>query len=150
MNVTEFRNKIKPNIKMIIDDKEFTVKEVVKFRFDDGEFYMKCFLSDDYIFADDLNEDMFILVKEVKTLFKHPFPKELAYQGKNFKFSYTAHAVAEKIWGEEIFKKGDGETFWDYEAEDGSYLSLGIYDNTKESLDFYGKIIPNDKVSFLE
>jgi len=147
MDVTKFRSKIKPNIKLVIENKEYIVKEVVKFRFDDGSFYIKCFLSNNYVFADDLDENMFLLVKEVKTSFQEPFPKELDFQGKKFKFLYTAHAVAEETQGEEIFKKGDSERFWDYKAGDKSYLSLGIVDKTKERLDFYGKIIANSKVS---
>ncbi len=146
MQVAEFRSKIKPNLKLTVEDKEFTVREVVKFRFDDGSFYIKCFLSDDYVFADDLNENIFLLVKETKTQFLQPFPQELDFQEKKFKFLYTAHAVAEDIQGEEIFKKGDSERFWDYKAEDDSYLSLGINDKTNEKLDFYGKIIKNDSV----
>lgn len=146
MEVTEFRSKIKPNIKLSADDKSFVVKEVVKFRFDDGSFYIKCFLSDDYVFADDLNENMFLLVKEVETPFQQPFPQKIDFDGRRFQFIYTAHAVAEEIGGEEIFKKGDSEKFWDYKAEDGSYLSLGINDNTKEKLDFYGKIVNNSNV----
>lgn len=141
MQVTEFRSKIKPNIKLSADGKNFIVKEIVKFRFDDGSFYMKCFLTDD------LNENMFLLVKETKTPIQQPFPRELDFNGKNFKFLYTAHAVAEEIQGEEIFKKGDSERFWDYKTEDGSYLSLGISDKTGEKLDFYGKIIANDTVT---
>lgn len=149
MNVTEFRSKIKPNIKLVIENKEYIVKEVIKFRIDDGSFYIKCFLSDNYVFADDLDENMFLLVKEIKTSFQEPFPQELSFEGKKFKFLYTAHAVAEKIKGEEIFKKGDGERFCDYKTEDNSYLSLGIMDKTKKRLDFYGKIIANDDVSFI-
>lgn len=147
MDVSEFRSKIKPNIKIIVEGKELFVKEVVKFRFDDGSFYIKCFLSEDYVFADDLNENIFILVKEVKTPFRQPFPKGIDYDNKHFNFTYTAHAVAEEIYGEEVFKKGDGERFWDYQSENGSYLSLGINDNTGEKLDFYGKIIPNSRVN---
>jgi len=30
---------------------------------------------------------------------------------KVFEFMYTAHALAEEIYGEEIFKKGDSESF---------------------------------------
>ena len=146
MNVSEFRLKIKPNIKLSADGREFTVKEVVKFQFDDGSFYIKCFLSDDFVFADDLNENLFLLVKETKTPFQQPFPQELDFDGKKFKFLYTANAIAEEIQGEEIFKKGDSEKFWDYKADDGSYLSLGINDKTKERLDFYGKIVTNDTV----
>lgn len=150
MDVEGFRSKIKPNSKLVISNKEFIVKEVVRFRFDDGSFYIKCFLSDGFVFADDLNENIFILVKEVKTDFPQPFPRELTYQDKKFKFSYTAHAIAEEIWGEEIFKKGDSERFWDYKSNDSSYLSLGINDDTKERLDFYGKIVENDKVRIID
>ena len=146
MEVTEFRSKIKPKIKLSVAGKNFTVKEVVKFRFDDGSFYIKCFLSDGYVFADDLKENIFLLVKEVKTPFQEPFPEKLNFAGKDFNFLYTAHAVAEEIQGEEIFKKGDSEKFWDYQAADGSYLSLSINNNTNERLDFYGKIIANDEV----
>ena len=60
MDVIEFRSKIKPNIKLIIENKEYLVKEVVKFRFDDGSFYIKCFLNDNHVFADDLGEKMFL------------------------------------------------------------------------------------------
>lgn len=146
MQVSEFRSKIQPNIKLSIEGKDFTVKEVVKFRFDDGGFYIKCFLSDNYVFADDLNENAFLLVKEIKTSFQEPFPQELNFEGKAFRFLYTAHAVAEETAGEEIFKKGDGERFWDFKSEDGGYLSLGIKDGTNDRLDFYGKIVANDEV----
>jgi len=146
MEVIEFRSKIKPNIKLSADGKSFIVKEVVKFRFDDGSFYIKCFLGNNYVFADDLNENMFLLVKETKTDFQQPFSQELDFDGKRFRFLYTAHAVAEEIQGEEIFKRGGSERFWDYKAEDSSYLSLGINDNTREKLDFYGKIVDNDSV----
>lgn len=146
MDVTEFRSKIKANIRLVIENKEYLVKEVIKFRFDDGSFYIKCFLSDNYVFADDLDENVFLLVKEVKTSFQEPFPKKLDFEGKKFKFLFTAHAIAEEVEGEEIFKKGDSERFSDYKAEDGSYLSLGIIDKTKERLDFYGKIIKKDDV----
>lgn len=147
MDVAEFRLRIKPNIELSIDGKNFLVKEVVKFRFDDGSFYIKCFLNDGYVFADDLNENMFLLVKEIKTTIPQPFPPELSFQEKSFKFLYTAHAVAEEIAGEEIFKQGDAEKFWDYKAEDNSYLSLGVNDNTNERLDFFGRIVENDSVN---
>ncbi len=146
MQVTEFRSKIKPNTKLSVDGKDFVVKEVVRFRFDDGSFYIKCFLSDDYVFADDLNENTFLLVKETKTPFQQPFPKKLDFDGKEFSFLYTAHAIAEEIQGKEIFKKGDSERFWDYKAEDDSYLSLGIGDKTNERLDFYGRVVRNDGI----
>jgi len=146
MQVEEFRSKIKAGMSLIINSEKFIIKEVVKFRFDNGSFYIKCFLSDGYVFADDLNENIFILVKEVKTPFKQPFPPNLEFKNKTFNFTYNAHAIAEEIWGEEIFKKGNSESFWDYKAEDNSYLSLGIIDETKERLDFFGRIVENKEV----
>lgn len=146
MEVSEFRSKIKSNIKLSVEGRDFLVKEVVKFRFDDGSFYIKCFLSDDFVFADDLNENSFLLVKEIKTDISQPFQPELDFDGKKFKFLFEAHAIAEEIEGEEIFKKGDSEKFWDYVAPDNNYLSLGVNDETGGRLDFYGKIVANDSV----
>ena len=145
MNVSDFRKSIKLSSKLFIEGKEFTIRQIVKFRFDDGSIYFKLFLNDGYVFADDSNENIYLLVKEVQTSFSLPFPEELYYDGKHFGFSYEAHAVAEEFWGEEIFKKGDAEKFSDYKANDGeSYLSLGVRDDG-EKLDFYGKIvIPNE------
>jgi hypothetical protein len=148
MDVAEFQSKIRPGIKLSIANSEYLVKEVVKFRFDDGSFYIKCFLNDGYVLADDLNENSFILVREVKTEFQLPFPKRINFDGKDFEFIYNAHAIAEEIGGEEIFKKGDAERFWDFKADDGSYLSLGINDQTNRRADDYGKIISVDEIEF--
>jgi len=147
MEVVEFREKIKPGLTLRIKDKNLGVKEVIKFRFDDGSHYIKCFLSNDYVFADDLDENIFLLVKEVKTDFQIPFTEDINYKGKKFKFLYTAHAIAEETWGEEIFKRGDSERFWDFAADDGSYLSLGIIDRSSERLDFFGEIVAPKDVS---
>ena len=147
MQVNEFMEKVKPNVKITVEGKDFVIKEVVKFRFDDGTFYIKCWLSDDYVLADDLNENMFILVKETKTDFIPPFHEKVEYENKEFKFLYKAHAVAEEISGEEVFKKGDSESFWDFKADDNSYLSLGVNDQTNERQDFYGKIVDNNLVN---
>ncbi|KKR28446.1 MAG: hypothetical protein UT59_C0027G0001, partial [candidate division CPR2 bacterium GW2011_GWD1_39_7] len=45
------------------------------------------------------------------------------------------------------FKKGESEKFWDFKAADGSYLSLGINDQTAERADDFGKIIAPDQVA---
>lgn len=137
-------------MKLSVDGKDFLVEEIIKFRFDDGNFYIKCILSDGYVFADDLENNMFLLVKEVKTLFTYPFPQELELDGKKLVFLYEACAVAEEVKGKEIWKKGYSETFWDYKSEDGSYLSLGVDNKTKERLDFCGKIIDCDLVKLYD
>lgn len=145
MNITEFRKSIKPNCQLMISGKKFTIREIIKFRLDDGSYYIKCFLSDGYVFADDEENNYYILVKEFPNSLTEPFPKAINYQGKDYKFLYDAHAIAEEIEGEQIFKKDDSEKFWDYKANDGSYISLGIDDSSKQRADFIGKIIqPKD------
>jgi hypothetical protein len=141
MHVQEFRRKISAGTTIIVDGKELDVLEVVLFRFKDKSFYIKCFLSDGYVLADDAQGDSFVLVREINNDITKPFPKELTFDEKTFTFLFEAHAVAERISGEEIFKEGDSETFWDYESEDGSYLSLGINDQSGERQDFYGKTV---------
>jgi len=147
MTVAEFRSQIHAGIKLSADGKDFVVREVVKFRFDDGSFYIKCFLNDGYVFADDLKENMFLLVREMKTPIEQPFPRELSFDQKKFDFLYTAHAIAEETDGEDIFKRDASERFWDYSAKDGSYLSLGINDGDNERSDFYGKIVDSETVA---
>ena len=140
MNVQQFRQKIAVGKSVIVDGKELEVKEVVLFRFKDKSFYIKCFLSDGYVLADDADDNSFVLVREVKTDISEPFPESLTYEGREFDFLFEAEAVAEAVQGEEIFKKGNSEKFWDYQSDDDSYLSLGIVDQTGERLDFYGKM----------
>lgn len=141
MKVQEFRRKVSAGATIIVDNIELEVLEIVMFRLDDKSFYIKCFLSDGYVLADDADDNSFILVREIDCDIVQPFGEDLEYDGKDFELLFEAHGVAEQIIGEEIFKKGDSETFWDYDSENGSYLSLGINDQSGERQDFYGKII---------
>jgi hypothetical protein len=146
MNISEFRKKIKLDSKIVIGGKKFSIKEIIKFRLDDGSYYLKFLLSDGFVFADDLESNIYILVKKLKPTFKPPFPKKLDYRGKEYRFLYTAHAKAEEVQGEGLFEKGESERFWDYQAADGSYISLGTLDSTGERMDFYGRVIKPEQV----
>ena len=149
MNVAKFRKQININSKVIVEGKEYKIKQLVKFRLADGDWYMRLFFTDGNVLADDLGENIFILVKKIETDFELPFPKKLVYQNKEFKFSYDARAVAEEVFGEGVFRVGDSEKFWDYEAEDGSYLSLGIDDKTGKRMDLVGKIVKQVDVTVI-
>ncbi|XLQ20432.1 MAG: hypothetical protein ACKUBY_01465 [Candidatus Moraniibacteriota bacterium] len=141
MKVQEFRRKVKVGTIIIVDDKELDVLEIVMFRLDDKSFYIKCFLSDGYVLADDAEDNSFVLVREVNCDIAQPFPEDVTYDDKDFTFLFEAHAVAEHTSGEEIFKEGESETFWDYDSEEGFYLSLGVNDQSGKRQDFYGKVI---------
>jgi len=150
MDIRKFRRKLKLDSKIIIDGKIFSVKEIVKFRLDSGSFYLKLFLGDDYVLADDLSENIYIFVKDVthqtKSISVDSPPKNLKYDGKDFDFLYTEHAVAEEVWGAGSFRKGESESFWNYQAKDGSYLSLGIVDKDGSRLDFAGRILKPEEL----
>jgi hypothetical protein len=149
MNVSEFRKKVKLSSKIVVAGKKFSIKEIIKFRLDDGSYYIKCLLSDGYIFADDLESNIYILVQDLENDFKQPFPKKLAYKDKEYEFLYTAHAKAEEVWGKGLFEKGESERFWDFQAEDGSYISLGALDSTGERMDFIGKVYQPEQVKLI-
>ncbi len=148
MDVKEFREKIKQESTIVVDNIDYKIEELVKFRLDDGSFYIKCYLENDFVFADDLDNNMYLLVRPVKTNLNLPFPDSLEFDGKEFNFLFDAHATAEEVSSEKYFKKGEAESFWDFQAEDGSYLSLGISDTdtTADRADFYGKIIQPSQV----
>jgi hypothetical protein len=148
MDVVDFRVKIKSGIDIFVEGKKFTVREVVRFRFDDGSFYTKCFLSGGFVLADDLDKNAFALVKEEATAFLQPFPLAIEFKGKKFNFVFTARATAQDTQGEDIFKKGDSEVFWDYLSKDGDCLSLGINEKSNERSDMYGKIIAAADIKF--
>ncbi len=150
MNVKEFRKKIKSNSKIVIENKEFKIQQLVKFRLDNGDYYMKLFLIGGYVLADDLERNIFILVREIKTDFKEPFPERIIYSNEEFIFTYDAHATAEEVWGVGVFRVGDSEKFWDYETKDGKYLSLGMDDKTGERMDLVGKIVNIDDVEIIK
>lgn len=146
MEIKEFRKDIKPGKILLIDSKKLKVLEVVKYAFDEGGYYIKCYLSDGYVIAEDSEMNIYILVKQVHPDFKEPFPRKIRYDGKDFKFLYFAHTIAEQVWGKGRAEKGSGERFWDYMAEDRSYLSLGISDGTNTRLDFYGRTYKPDEL----
>jgi hypothetical protein len=146
MQVKEFRKTIKLNSIIIIEDKEFKIQQLVKFRLNDGSYYIKLFFTNGYVLADDLDENIFILVREIDTDFKLPFEKELVFNDQNFNFTYSADAIAEEVKGDGQFKINDQEKFWDYEAEQGNYLSLGIDKKTGKRMDLVGKIIQQIKL----
>ncbi len=148
-NVEHFRKNVNINSKLKIKNKEFHIQQIVKFRLDDGSFYMKLFLQGGYVLADDAGDNSFIFVKESKNNLEIKKDK-INFKSKKFDFSYSAHAVAEETYGKEIFTKGESETFWDYISDKGSYLSLGIVDKTKKRLDFEGEIIYAKDIQILK
>jgi len=147
MNVSEFENKININSIILIKGQEYKIREIIKFRVDDGSSYLKCYLENDFILAADSSANNYFLMKPVSQNFPFPYADELVFDNKKFKFLFEAHAVAEEIFGEDtFFKVGEGEKFWDYSGPDGYYFSLGINDVDGHKADHYGIIIKPEEL----
>ena len=106
--------------------------------------------SRDYRLAFDASVNKFIFVEIFENKIPEPFPKEVMWQGKKFKFTYDEKCIVESSLGEEIYKVGDEEIFSDYEAEDGSYMSLGKNLGTNEREDLIGKWIKIEKIKVVK
>jgi len=142
-SVQDFRENIQLNSTLIIKGQEHTIQQIIKFRFDNGDFYFKLYLIDGNVLADDLERNCFIFVKEVFDDLEI-VEKTLVYDNKTFKWLYSAKTTAEEVWGSGRWKVGNQETFSDYESN-GNYLSLGVNSQTGKREDYYGKILqPKD------
>lgn len=149
MNIDEFREEVNLENRVLIDNREFEILQIVRFQLDDGSVYTKLFLEDGHVLADDVEQDVYLLVEDVKTDFKEPFAEVIEFDSKRFTFQYSAHATAIETEGDEIFAMGESERFWDYQARDGSYLSLGILDTTGRRMDLCGRIVEKDELELI-
>lgn len=146
MEIKEFRKNVRPGKTLIVEGVSLEILQVIKYRLDDNSYYYKCYLSDKKAIAEDSEMNMYIFVDPVITRFSEPMPEILIYDNKKFHFLYETKATAEDVWGKGEFKIGDRERFWDYQAQDESYLSLGVNEMTGEKADFYGRTVAVDKV----
>lgn len=149
MQIENFREEVNLENRVLIDEREFEIMEIVRFQLNDGSVYTKLFLDDGYVLADDEEQDVFILVEHTKTEIEEPFSEVVEFDSKRYTFQYSASAVAIETEGDEIFPAGAKETFWDYEARDGSYLSLGIIEETGKRMDLCGRIVQKDEVELV-
>ncbi len=149
MNVKDFRKVIKANVVLMIEGKKYQIEELVKFRVDDGTYYFKCYLKNGYVFAEDSENNIYQLLKHIKTSISQPFPKKLRFQNKDFTFLYDANATAEEVSSEKHFGKKQSEHFWDYKDDEENYLSLGINDWNGKRADCIGKIIKPEEVDLI-
>ena len=59
--------------------------------------------------------------------FQEPMPKKLVYEDKEYTMTQDEFCIVKSVEGQEFYKIGDAEIWWDYasDANDGSGLSLG-------------------------
>jgi len=100
----------------------------------------------DFRLAYDDEAEKWIFGKVVETGIKMPFGKEVIWKGKRFKFYAKEVCIAEEVQGSGKFRVGSMEAWWDFTAEDGSYISLGYDIETLEREDIVGRWVEVNEV----
>lgn len=126
-------NKIKPGMKIRIKGVSYTVKQhIVWMQHRSGYPYDKWVLEDSegfngYRMFIETNEPAMGFAKIFHHEFAEPMPDELEFERKKYRKTWDEFCTAVKVEGEEIYKKGEGEIWWDYVSEDNEKegLSLG-------------------------
>lgn len=149
MQIENFKEEVNLENRVLIDEREFEIMEIVRFELSDGSVCVKLFLDDGYVFIEDEQQDIFILMEHTKTEIEEPFPEIVDFDSKKYTFQYSSSAVAIEIEGDEIFPEGAKEKFWNYESRDGSYLSLGVIEETGKRMDLCGAIVEKDDVELV-
>jgi len=156
METQAFVKKANVGDKVKVSRELFTIQEIVKWKMlRSGGIYHKYALEDDkgddgYRLAEDPESGKYILVHVFEFDHQDSFLPEHAIKGKKFKFSYGEICVA--VWqkGEGEHKKGTYDIWWDYEAKDGSYMSLGTALPSGEREDLIGKWIEPEEVEIIK
>ncbi|MBU1110404.1 DUF4178 domain-containing protein [Patescibacteria group bacterium] len=133
MNHKELVAKIKPGTKLKIKDVPYTVSQHIVWMQHRANYpYDKWVLVDEkgydgYRLFIEANEPAMGFAKIFHHEFQEPMPDKLNFEGKAYKKVWDEFCTVERVEGNGIYKKGDGEIWWDYVSEDNKNegLSLG-------------------------
>ena len=87
-SVTEFREKISLDCSIFIKEKKYKIKQIVKFQLANNDFYYKLFLSENCVLADDLENNYFIFVREIRDDLKI-VERPIIYKNQKFDWLYS-------------------------------------------------------------
>jgi hypothetical protein len=131
MTMNELKENLKPSIKIEINGRIFTILEhIIWYMAKSNQNY------DKYVLEDEAGNRDFRLWFSGETIglskiFEHefiePMPEILEYKGKKYKLSQDEFCIVKKAEGEEIYKVGECEIWWDYVnlSDKTKGLSLG-------------------------
>ena len=123
--------KLKPGIILQIHNQKYKILQHIVW------WQAKCNQNyDKYVLEDEMgnhNYRMFISGEFIGIstifhyLFVEPMPKKLVYEDQGYTMTQDEFCIVKSVEGQEFYKLGDAEIWWDYasDANDGSGLSLG-------------------------
>ena len=123
---------IKPGKKIKIKGDTYLVKQHIVWMQHRAD---SCY--DKWVLVDEKGYDGYRFFIEVKTpaigfakIFTHdfiePMPEVLEFQGKKYKMVCGEFCTAVKVEGEEVYRQGDAEIWWDYVSEDDETKGLSL------------------------
>ena len=157
MNYVELVQAIQPGSKLFVKGTTYTVKQhIVWMQHRANSPYDKWVLVDSngnegFRFFIEAPESAIGFAQIFHYDFKEPMPEELEFEGKKYKQVCGEFCTAIKVEGEEVYKEGDGEIWWDYACVDNDKegLSLGRNWETWEREDLKTYVLEMSDVSLM-
>jgi hypothetical protein len=149
-------NKLKPGTTISIKGKSYRIlQHIVWWQAKCGENYDKYVLEDE---AGDHDYRLFISGSciGISHIFHYPFQepmlKQIEFQEKKYNLTQDEFCIVKKSQGQEFYKVGDAEIWWDYASttEGGRGLSLGRNWLTWEREDLQTEAIQEKDIQFLD
>ncbi|OGC56862.1 hypothetical protein A3H26_04105 [candidate division WWE3 bacterium RIFCSPLOWO2_12_FULL_36_10] len=133
MNHKQLVKAVKPGLQILIKGVPYTVKQHIVWMQHRADYtYDKWVLVDSagydgYRFFIETNENAIGFAIIFHYDFNEPIPEELKYDGKIYKQTCGEFCTAVRVEGDEVYKEGDGEIWWDYSCttDPKEGLSLG-------------------------
>ena len=132
MSHNELVQAIKPGAQIIVRGAPYTVKQhIVWMQHRANYSYNKWVLTDKdgydgYRLFIESQEKVMGFAEIFHFNFQEPLPEELEFEGKKYKQVYGEFCTAIQVEGDEVYKEGDGEVWWDYISLENNKVGLSL------------------------
>lgn len=153
---TKLIDQLRPETKLTIEGKKYKIlQHIVWWQAKCNKNYDKYVLEDEsgnHDYRLFISEDSIGMSKIFHYPFHEPMSDELNYEGKKYKLTQDEFCIVRKIEGQEFYKVGDAEIWWDYALSDGkgTGLSLGRNWKTWEREDLETREVFKDGIKILK
>ena len=128
-------DQLKPGTELTIENKKYRIlQHIVWWQAKCNKNYDKYVLEDEsgnHNYRLFISGDFIGMSKIFHYPFQEPMPKELEFRGKKYRLTQDEFCIVRKVEGQEFYKVGDAEIWWDYVPADGHGRGLSLGRNWK-------------------